>query len=101
MDLSKGLDWIVTHVAFSLSSLLGWRVVLWIVGDSNSPVVVDAVGITASLTRNDAFVFDDVDIRQKRRCGDSESVVWVVPGNANLAVQSMVVVKVRDATRII
>ena len=86
-----------THVAFRLSSMLGRRIIPRIICDAHSPIVINTVGLTPSFATNNALVFDDVDVGQERRCDDTETVIWVVPSNTNLAVQSMMVTKECEA----
>ena len=77
--------------------MLGRRIVSRIICNAHSPIVVNTVRLTASFATNNALVLDDVDVGKERRCHDTETVIWVVPGNTNLTVQSMMVMKECEA----
>lgn len=93
-NVPKGLDGLLTYVVtVDLSSLFGWWVVQGIVGHSYSIQPVRAFGIAAGLTRNNAKLFDGVEIRRKIRATNGRPVVGIVPGNPNVTVQSMMVIE--------
>lgn len=79
----------------------GRRIVPWIICDAHSPIVINTIGLTTSFATDYALVLDDVDVRQDRGCSDTETIIWVVPSNTNLTVQSMMVmIKSEAATRV-
>jgi hypothetical protein len=81
--------------------LLGRRIVSRIICDADSPIVINTIGLTPSFATNNALVLDDVDVRQERGYSDAETVIWVIPSDTNLTVQSMMVmIKCEAAARV-
>ena len=81
--------------------MFGRRIISRIICDAHSSIITNTVGLTPSSATSNALVLNDIDVGKERRRDDTETVIWVVPGNTNLTVQSMVVViKSEAATRV-